>query len=284
MLIDKNIESQNLFIPVGAFHLHCLKIGNGPHVVLAFNGYAKEASTFSFLQNPDYSILSFDLPYQGGSEGVQGAILSKQDLKNLALEIINYYQVTKIGLVGFSLGCRACMCIAQLLPQHIRNMVLVAPDGTKHNYFYQFLTATAIGRFAFRGFVRFGGFYLSLFALLQKLGIINSHMYKFALQYIRTPASRQLLYNIWNSTRKLVPNLHLLRSHIAQKHIPTHLLMGQQDRVISLRNGLRFKGKNPSIFVHVFERGHNMLDFEEVRGTVAAWLFRVSAQSFYKGK
>ncbi|MCC6186596.1 MAG: alpha/beta hydrolase [Chitinophagaceae bacterium] len=283
MQIDKTIESQNLFIPVGAFQLHCLKIGNGPNVVLAFNGYAKEASTFAFLKNPDYTVLSFDLPFQGGTAGVANAVLSKQELKALAEEIIAFYQVSKIGLVGFSLGCRACMCIAELLPNHIRKIVLVAPDGTKHNYFYQFLTATAIGRFSFRGFVRFGGIYLYLFALLHKVGLLNTHMYKFAMQYIRTPESRLRLYNIWNTTRKLIPHLHKLRQRIAHKHIPTHLIMGQQDRVISLQHGLRFKGNNPSIFVHVFERGHNMLDFEEIRGTVAAWLFRVTHLSSAKG-
>jgi pimeloyl-ACP methyl ester carboxylesterase len=266
-------------LQVGAHALNCIQIGDGPKLVLAFHGYANDASMFQFLLHAEYTVLSVDLPFQGETLGVEGEVLQKEDLKEMVMSILDSYQVQKIGLVGFSLGCRACLCIAEMIPEQIRNMVLIAPDGTKHNYFYQFLTSTALGRFSFRGFVRFGRFYLSLFSVLHTLGILNRATYKFALQYIRTPESRQRLYNIWFSTRKLIPHLHLLRKHIRAKHIPTHLLMGQQDKIISLKNGIRFKGHNPYIFVHVFERGHNLLDFEEVRGTVAAWLFRINSSS-----
>ena len=263
-------------INVGGQQLHYLKIGTGPKLVLAFHGYANDASMFYFLEHPDYTVLSFDLPFQGKSEALPGAVLSKDNLQELAKELMSAYNVQKIGLVGFSLGARPCLCMAEQLPEYIRNIVLVAPDGTRHNYFYQFLTATAFGRFSFRGFVRFGAFYIQLFSLLQKVGLLSRSMFKFAMQYIRTAESRQLLYNIWLSTSKLIPNLHKIKHNIKAKHIPVHLLMGQQDKVIPLKNAQNFKGHSADIFIHVFERGHNLLDFEEVRGTVAAWLFRTN--------
>lgn len=263
-------------INVGGQLLHYLKIGAGPKLVLAFHGYANNASMFYFLEHPDYTVLSFDLPFQGKSEAVPGLIISKEHLQQLVKELMLIYNVPKIGLVGFSLGARVCLCMAEQMPEHIRNIVLVAPDGTRPNYFYQFLTDTAIGRFSFRGFVRFGTLYIQLFSLLQKLGLISRSLFTFAMQYIRTPESRQLLYNIWLSTSKLIPHLYKTKQNIKAKRIPVHLLMGQQDKVIPLQNALNFKGHSADIVIHVFDRGHNLLDFEEVRGTLAAWLFRTN--------
>lgn len=263
-------------IKVGGQMLHYLKIGAGPKLVLAFHGYANNASMFYFLEHSDYTVLSFDLPFQGKSESMPGAIISKDNLKQLATELMSAYNVPKIGLVGFSLGARVCLCLAEQMPEHIRNIVLVAPDGTRHNYFYQFLTATALGRFAFRGFVRFGALYIQLFSFLQKLGLLSRSLFTFAMQYIRRPESRQLLYNIWMSTSKLIPDLHKAKHNIKANRIPVHLLMGQQDKVIPLQNAHNFKGHSADIVIHVFDRGHNLLDFEEVRGTLAAWLFRTN--------
>lgn len=263
-------------VNVGGQVLHFLKIGSGAKLVLAFHGYANDASLFKFLEHPDYTVLSFDLPFQGKSTGVEGHFLNKAMLKNMVLSLMGQYDVQKIGLVGFSLGARVCLCIAEEIPQQLRNMVLIAPDGIRPNYFYRLLTGTSAGRFSFRGFVRFGAHYIRLFSFLNQANIVGRPMYKFAMQYIRSKDSRQMLYNIWMSTSKLIPDLADIRRQIKIYRIPVHLLMGQQDQVIPAKNGIRFKGHNPNIVLHVFERGHNMLDFEEVRGTVSAWLFRTN--------
>lgn len=189
------------------------------------------------------------------------------------------YEVEKIGLLGFSLGARICLCIAAEMGSQIRNIVLVAPDGIQHNYFYRMLTGTGFGRFLFKGFVTCGKGYLKLFSLLNKSRLLNNYKYKFALQYIRTPESRNRLLDIWMNTSKLIPDLKKVKHLVDTKKIPVHILMGQQDKVIPLKNAHQFKGRNTNIQLHVFERGHNLLEFEEVKGTVATWLFRTNKSS-----
>lgn len=275
----KSLQQNTLDIPtgtvdVGGQQLHYLIIGSGPKLVLAFHGYANDASLFHFLLHPEYTVLSFDLPFQGKSVGVEGHLLNKVLLQEMVSYFMIQYKVQKIGLVGFSLGARVCLCIAEQMPAQLRNIILIAPDGLVHNYFYRMLTGTFLGRFCFRGFVKFGDYYIRLFSFLHRTGMVNRSMYKFAMQYIRTRESRRMLYNIWMSTSKLIPRLNSLKSKIRSGHIPVHLLMGQNDQVIPVKNALQFKGNNSHIILHVFERGHNMLDFEEVRGTACAWLFR----------
>ncbi|HTN18192.1 MAG TPA: alpha/beta hydrolase [Chitinophagaceae bacterium] len=259
---------------VGSLSLHCLKMGNGKKLVLAFHGYGNDASLFSFLDQEGYTILSFDLPFQGKSDAEPGCCLENQDLVALTRQVMKEYGVSKIGLLGFSLGARVCLCITEQLPEAVGNIVLIAPDGIRHNYFYRFFTGTKPGNFLFRSFVRTGDTYLKLFSLLHRLRLLNHYKYRFALQYIRTDASRKLLYNIWMATRKLNARLSRVKREVAARHIPVHILMGEEDSVIPLRNAKIFKGKNEQIHIHVFQRGHNLLQFEEVKGTVAAWLFR----------
>lgn len=259
---------------VGGQMLHYIKVGNGAKLVLTFHGYGNDASIFGFLNDPDYTVLSFDLPFQGQSVGVKDVILHKADMNKLVQDLMKEYEVQKIGLAGFSLGARVCLCIVEQNPDCVRNMVLVAPDGIRHNYFYQFLTATLFGRFLFRSFVKFGKGYLKLFSFLYGVGILNRYRYRFAMQYIRTPESRELLYNIWINTSLIVPRLKKIRQHISNHHLPVHILVGRKDQVIPLDHAVRFKGHSEDIALHVFERGHNLLSFEEVKGTLAAWLFR----------
>lgn len=258
----------------GAFSLHCLKTGNGKKLVLAFHGYGNDASLFSFLNDDDYTILSFDLPFQGKSDAVPGCCLGKEDLVLLTRQVMEEYNVSKIGLLGFSLGARVCLCITEQLPKAVSNMVLIAPDGIRHNYFYRFFTGTKVGHSLFKSFIRSGDTYLKLFSVLHSLYLLNRYKYRFALQYIRTDTSRRLLYDIWMATRKLNARLTQVKQEIKARHIPVHILMGERDSVIPLRNARVFKGRNEQIHIHVFQRGHNLLQFEEVKGTVAAWLFR----------
>lgn len=266
--------TESVTYAAGMLSLHCLKTGNGKKVVLAFHGYGNDAALFSFLGHEEYTILSFDLPFQGQSDTPPGSCLEKQDLLMLTKHIMNEYGVSKVSLLGFSLGARVCLCIAEQLPEAVRNMVLIAPDGIRHNYFYRFFTGTAPGHVLFKSFIRSGGTYLKLFSVLHRMALLNSYRYRFALQYIRTDASRKLLYDIWMATRKLNADLGRVKHEIGTRPIPVHILMGERDSVIPLRNARIFKGRNDHIHIHVFHRGHNLLQFEEVKGTVAAWLFR----------
>jgi pimeloyl-ACP methyl ester carboxylesterase len=260
----------------GGLSMHCLKSGRGKKIVLAFHGYGNDASLFAFLSHEEYTILSFDLPFQGRSHAVKGAHLKKHDLAQLTEQVMEEYEVSKVSLLGFSLGARVCLCITEQIPQSVRNMVLIAPDGIRHNYFYRFFTGTGSGRSLFKSFIKFGDTYLKLFSVLHRCYLLDRYKYRFALQYIRTDASRRLLFDIWMATRKVIARLGTVKHEIKSRRIPVHILMGQQDSIIPLRNARIFKGHNEYIHIHVFQRGHNLLNFEEVRGAVAAWLFRTS--------
>lgn len=275
------IDVQETFgtIDVGGQTLYYKEVGTGDKLILAFHGYGNDSSLFRFLKHQDFTVISFDLPFQGKSVGTKDTPLTKENLYKLVRHFLKEKGVRKVSLVGFSLGARICLCIAENMPEHISNMILIAPDGIVHNRFYHFVTKTGFGNSLFRNFVKKGRGYLRFFSFMNKVKLLSNSKFKFASQYIETEKLRTLLYDIWMTTSPLVPDLKKVDQNIKKRKMPVHLYVGKKDKIIPYKNALKFKGKSEQIKLHLFERGHNLLFFEEVRGIVKAWLFRTYSSS-----
>jgi pimeloyl-ACP methyl ester carboxylesterase len=255
-------------ITLGTQPLHYSVLGSGKQLVFAFHGYANAATLFDFAAQEDCTVLSFDLPYQGKSNWVEDQLVRPEDLVQLLQVLMKQFGVTQCGLLGFSLGTRYCLTLLTYMPNQINCIVLVAPDGIRRNNLFHFLTCTVLGHFLFRHFVDHGSGYLRLFAALQQLGLIPRERYLFAMQYIRHQTARRLLYQIWMSTRLLQPNLRQLQSQLLAPSVPIHLFMGRYDRIIPLANGIRFKRLMPCVQLHVFEKGHKLIEDPEVHNEI----------------
>lgn len=270
--IDSHIPIRtSATIALGSQWIHYHIIGSGKQLVCAFHGYANTAALFDFVAQEDCTILSFDLPYQGSSLWPANQFIQPDDLAQMLVTLMSQFKVSHCTLLGFSMGARYCLTLLTLMPNAIDRLVLIAPDGLRPNYFYRFLTSTIIGHFLFKHFARHGTVYLRLFAQLEKLSFIPRDKYLFALQYIRKDAARNLLYQVWMSTRLLLPNLRRIKAKI-NPAMPIHLFMGRYDNIIPLASGLRLQRKIPSIKLHIVDKGHNLLDDLTVQQTVRACL------------
>lgn len=261
------------FITIGAHKLHYLEWGSGTQLLIAFHGYGNDALIFSFLQHPNYRILSFDMPFHGQSVSTQDVLLTREELKNLSLQMMEKHGASQINLVGFSMGARLCMCIAEMLPEQTSKLMLVAADGLQRDYVYDFLTKTIIGKSLFKGFISRANFYLKMLSLFRKLGFLNEINYRFIHQYIATQGDRQKLYDVWLCMRSLVPNRKLLIANAVKNNFEIEIFAGKQDPIIPLSNAFKFAKAEKNIKVNIFERGHNLLVYPEVKNKLASALF-----------
>ena len=78
--------------------------------------------------------------------------------------------------------------------------------------------------------------------------------------------------HIWNSLSDLLPNINHVVSEIHARKIPVHVLAGNNDTVIPVAQLRRFAARSSYISLHLFERGHNLLQFDEVKGMFASRL------------
>src|SRR6218665_4013843 len=132
--------------------IHCLRMGEGSKLLIAFHGFGNEAQLFIPLASAlatEYTTVSIDLPGHGLTRW-QDPYFGKKDLMAIIQGIKNDFAVEKFSLLGFSLGGRICLNIAEQQPNGIVRLVLLAPDGLEKNFWYHVATRNVFGKMIFR--------------------------------------------------------------------------------------------------------------------------------------
>lgn len=252
---------QDGYIALQEGRLHYLRIGNGTKLLLAFHGYGNNATMFSGFEShlPEYTIINIDLPYHGKSEW-GGEQLQKSDL----ITIVEYARketgIDKCSLLGYSMGARACLCIAELVPQFVDTIILVAPDGLVANPLYHFVTKNGFGKWLFKDFLVQPKRYDFLVNTMRKLRIVSEARYKFAMQNVNSEEKRSRLLQIWPNMALIIPDKDKLRKSIADYIIPVHVFIGAFDKVILVKYGKEFVKNINTAKLHVVDKGHWLFD------------------------
>ena len=257
---------QSGYITFGSKRFHFLRFGNGKKLIITFHGYGNDASIFAIFHSylPDHTIISVDLPYHGGSEWTEEKQLEKADLIELVQELMKETNVERVNLAGYSIGARACLCITELMPEHIDKILLIAPDGLVPNTLYSFVTRNALGKWLFKDFLTKPSRYMYLINLLNKINLVNDARYKFAMHYISNEAGRDLLLRVWPNLGHIVPDKKKLREAIKKYKLPVHIFIGRRDKVILIRYGEEFKKGLETVQLAMVEKGHWLMDEETV--------------------
>jgi pimeloyl-ACP methyl ester carboxylesterase len=252
---------QEGFITVGTEKLHYLETGEGSKLLLAFHGYADDACQFLPLAeylHKDYKVVSVDLPHHGKTSWTKDKLLVATDLIELVNTVMAKYGVQKLILAGFSMGGRVCLKIAELMPQTVSKMLLIAPDGLVFNPLYYFVTRTMPGKKMFSSFLKDPQQYAGFIKMLRSLKIIDSSRYRFAMHYLHTNEARQFVWDVWQCMRLLVPN------HNSAHNLPVYIFVGKYDRVIKAKYAKSFQRGKQNTQVYILNKGHRIIDEETI--------------------
>ena len=254
----------NGYILIGKEKLHYCKVGSGKRILMAFHGYANDATIFTpieqYLHN-EYTILSFDLPHHGNSKwGITP--LTRKDLVFLVNHVKGEYGIEKISLLGYSLGGRICFTIVELLPASIDRVTLLATDGLVINAYYSFFTRTHLGKKIFRHMLEKPTLYFKLLDWLKKRNLVDAGRHKFVMQSLSSAENRNLLLHVWLGLSDLIPAPAKLRAAIAQYNIPVSIFMGAHDKIMPPALGEKFKAGLDSVQLYVLDKGHRIFDNE----------------------
>lgn len=260
------------YISVGSGQLHYLQWGTGKKLLLAFHGYGNDASVFhpfSPYLGTEYTILSLDLPHHGRSKWIEETALLKSDLVKLVERLKTQFHVTKVSLLGYSMGGRVCLTLVELLPESIDKVVLIAADGLSRNFYYYFLTRTLIGKKLFRHMLENPERYFKIMDWLKNKNIVNAARHKFAMQYLQSAEMRKFLLQVWPGMRYMVPNPRRLKTAIHQYEIRIAIFMGAYDRIIPAGLAEEFKKGLDSVKVFTLEKGHRVFDRDNAQQIAA---------------
>ncbi len=236
--------------------------GKGAGKVVCFHGYGEDGSSFGFLSKhlgDRFTFYVIDLPFHGKTQWNEGLLFTIKDLQQI-IDSVVLDQNPKFTLLGFSLGGRVALSLLQETPGNIEKLVLLAPDGLKVNRWYWLATQTWAGNALFRFTMKKPGWFFGLLKFMNRLGFVNTSIFKFVNFYIGDKEARRLLYQRWTGLRKLKPNLSQIQSFINERKIPVRLVYGRHDRIILSSVGERFKGSiKEDCLLKVIESGHQVL-------------------------
>lgn len=241
--------------------IHYYRFGHGPQWLFCFHGYGEDGGSFKIFESllgEVYTLIAIDFPFHGRTVWQDGLLFKPTDL----LEIINQinHNNAPFSLLGYSMGGRVALQLIQAIPQQVKKIVLVAPDGLHKNKWQWFSTRTHIGKRLFAFTMCNPKWMMGLMDLGGKLGLYNKSILKFVHYYLDDADQRTILYHRWTTMRRFTPDRRLLKKIIVANKIPVHLLFGRYDRVILAKHGIHFS-KNTGALIQVteIEAGHQLL-------------------------
>ncbi len=244
--------------------MHYYKWGTGARLLICFHGYGESAASFAFLENElgsEYTILAIDLPYHGKTDW-KGGSFSVEELLSFIEEITAALPASREGwwLMGYSMGGRIALSILEKVPEKIRRLVLLAPDGIIVNPWYWLATQTGPGRRLFKWTMYHPGWFFFMLRAGNTLKLVNPSIYKFVSHYIGQRLIRLDLYTRWIALRKFRPRIRVIKDIIRSRQLPVRMLYGRFDRIIRVERGQQFrKGIEPWCRLTVIPAGHQLL-------------------------
>ncbi|MBO9619184.1 MAG: alpha/beta hydrolase [Niabella sp.] len=245
--------------------------GSGPRPAICLHGFNESAQSFAALENKNnrYSILAIAAPFHEATQWEQGLSYSPSDLHEIIIIILNaegFPSKEPLTLIGFSLGGRMALSYYEQYPETIEQLMLIAPDGLKFNFWYWFAVHTSMGNRLFHFTMYHPDWFIRMAALLSRLGIINAGIKKFVTHYLHNDAVRSALYKTWTAFRPFDPRIRKIKRKIIQYQTPIQLYFGKYDNVIPAARGFAFiKGVETCARMHVLQTGHRLLQAKEVQ-------------------
>ncbi|SFC40737.1 Pimeloyl-ACP methyl ester carboxylesterase [Flexibacter flexilis DSM 6793] len=240
--------------------LSYVQYGDGQRVLLAFHGFGQNKNAWLSVAQAlgnEYCIYSFDLFFHGESIWPNSdEPIEKQDVKNIFEAFLQEKQIQQFGVMGFSLGAKIALCLAELFPTRLNQLILAAPDGLHINFWYRLATGSQLMRYIFKSLISNPDFFLNMVHWLGKARLVNKKLLQFALSQMHNPEKRRQVYYSWCAFRKLTPNVELIAANCNQRKIMTVLFVGIADNVIPHK---KIKNKLKSIEykkINILEANH----------------------------
>lgn len=247
--------------------LHYHRSGHGPHVLLLFHGFGQDHTAFHAWQ-PDpaaFIVYRFDLYYHGDSNRTDRP-LTKAEWQAAMVHFLEAEGIRHFSVAGFSLGGRFAIATAIAFPQHIRHLLLVAPDGIFMNPWYRFATGP-VGNPLFRYLMHQPDRFFRWLRVFEWLRLASPMMIRFAQRELQDQANCQRVYRSWTYFRPLQHRPATLRDTLSRYRIPCTLVLGTKDRIIPPEKVLPHFHQSPTVVRQVLVARHHEL-LEEAAGLV----------------
>ncbi len=237
--------------------------GRGRVKLLAFHGFGQSAAHFEPFANQlgaTYTIYAFDVFFHGNSKWHdEHTTLSKSKLKTYIDAFLEKENVSNFVVCGYSMGGKFALACLELYPQRIKQIILIAPDGIKTSFWYSLATYPQFFRKLFKQTIKKPATFNKITKWVQRLGLLDKSILKFARSQMNTEANRRRVYMSWIVFRELHFDLNRIAAVLNEQKIPIIMITGSYDKIIISDNMMRLLKHVENHRNIVLETGHNKL-------------------------
>lgn len=250
------------FIELGGSTFHYNRYGSGPNWIFCFHGYGESGESFALFEpllGVSHTLIAIDIPFHGKTEW-SGPLLLEPAILIELIDTITGNNQTAVQFFAYSMGGRVALKLFEMIPDRVKLLVLLAPDGLHQNKWQSFTTKTQLGNLLFKHTMEKPQWFFHLIKIANRLRLINPSVSKFVHYYLDDESERAELYKIWTLTRLFRPSLNTLKPLIKAHKVHLQLIFGKYDRIIVTKRGTHFsKGLNELVKVVELNAGHQLL-------------------------
>ncbi len=218
------------------YHLSYEVFGTGKNVYLAFHGFGQNRKIYGAFPSvlPDSQVIAFDLFFHGSQFDHPHRALSPRRWQAMLLQFLAEHQIEKFGLIGFSMGGKIALQTVLLFPEKITDLILIAPDGVKPNFWYGTATRLPPIQFMFRKITTDKPPAFDIFVhSLHKIGLIDKTLVRMYDSQTKTQFLRDRVYYTWMLYRYFKPNLEQIAQILNYRQIIPRIFIGKHDRLMT---------------------------------------------------
>lgn len=249
-------------IKFGEGGLRFVRYGEGTKPMLCFHGYGQGKEYFQSMASalPEYCIYSFDLFFHGQSSWTLDEWpLEKFMWERFIASFLNSEKIDQFALCGYSMGGKFALACLELFPDRIEKIILIAPDGIKTQFWYSLATYPTVFRRFFKWQILNPKLFFYLSNWMQKLGLMDKGIIKFAKSQMNTSENRSRVYHSWVVFRLLSFKMKHLAGLINQHQIRFEMYLGSHDKIITQKNMERLLKFIPNHVLTIVPSGHSAL-------------------------
>ncbi|PIQ48827.1 MAG: hypothetical protein COW03_07920 [Cytophagales bacterium CG12_big_fil_rev_8_21_14_0_65_40_12] len=235
----------------------------GKQKILCFHGFGQDRYSYEKIceaMKETHTVYSFDLPYHGETRfpKVEKTLLPADWLEFMT-SFFEKEQIEDFEAMGYSMGGKYAMITAQLFPEQIKKLHLIAPDGITTHFSYKFTTYPFLFRKLFKTQIENPWVFKALVKTLRSLKIMNNYTLRFAESQMDTEFKRSQVYYSWVNLRHFLPKLKTLATQLNEHQTPTYFYIGKHDKVIDSKTVAPLHQLLPKSKMLILDSGHSQL-------------------------
>lgn len=244
--------------------IHYHRYGKGPRLLFCLHGYAQTVASFAFLEpvlGELFTIVVPELPYHGETKWNEERALLPGDVVSWIRTEMLALNINTCTLMGYSIGARVAISVAEKIPANIDQLIVAAPDVLPINRWYTLATKTRIGSLLFALTMKHPAGLRFLVKTAAAVWPPAKRKLRFALWQISTQEKRNQLHAVWMNLRYFRPNWVALRSLLIRNRIETVIITGMQDEIVSPRAAQKMAYSIEGLCIQVpLQAGHHFMN------------------------